>query len=281
MNSLAQQFIEVNGATLETFRGGLGHPIICCQHPHTSTLERFRWYADKTEFIYVVVRGLGNSSPIRNAQDLTCLQAAHDLEAVRRKLGIERWVVQGFSAGSQVALLYALTYPDSLAGLISIAGFAKGSRLLSNPHSLCSPLHPNYQTDLEALHKQKPHRTPAVLSSPDHYWAPVGPQAWGFFRGDIPLFMMPGNRIHDRRKAAFEEGVLFDVEDRLKGIQVPTLIVGGRNDPLIPVEESIALHQSIPNSSLLVLENSGHGAEGADEDIFRETVLSFLSKLTT
>ncbi len=224
---------------------------------------------------------MGNSSPIRETQDLTSLQAVHDLEAVRRKLGIERWVVQGFSAGSQVALLYALTYPDSLAGLISIAGFAKGSRSLSNPHSLCSPMHPDYHADLEALREQKPHRTPAALSSPDHYWAPVNPQAWGFFRGDISLIIMPGNQLHDRRKAAFEEAVLFDVEDRLKEIRVPTLIVGGRNDSMIPLEESIAVHESIPNSSLLVLENSGHGAEGADEDIFRDTVLSFLSKLTT
>jgi proline iminopeptidase len=235
------------------------------------------WYADKTGFIYVVVRGLGNSSPIRETRDLTYLQAAHDLEAVRRTLGIERWVVQGFSAGSQVALLYALTYPDSLAGLISIAGFAKSSRLLANPRSLCSPTYPDYQPELEALQGQPIKRSPAALSSPDHYWAPVNPQAWGFFRGDMPLAIMPGNQLHDRLKAAFEEATLFDVEDRLKEIQVPTLVIGGRHDPIVPVEESIAVHERIPSSSLLVLEHSGHGAQGADEAIFRDTVLGIVS----
>ncbi len=281
MNSLKQQLVDVDGATLEIFRGGAGHPIICCQHPHSSNLERFQWYADKTGFIYVVVRGLGNSSPIRETRDLTYLQAAHDLEAVRRKLGIERWVVQGFSAGSQVALLYALTYPDSLAGLISIAGFAKSSRLLANPRSLCSPKYPDYQPDLEALQGQPIKRSPAALPSPDHYWAPVNAQAWGFFRGDMLLAIMPGDQLHDRLKAAFEEVTLFDVEDRLKEIQVPTLVVGGRHDPIVPVEESIAVHERIPSSSLLVLEQSGHGAQGADEAIFRDTVLRFLSQLTT
>jgi proline iminopeptidase len=279
MKSLRQQFVDVDGATLEILRGGEGHPIICCQHPHSSNLERFQWYADRTGFIYMVVRGLGNSSPIREKRDLTNLQAAHDLEAVRRKLGIERWVVQGFSAGSQVALLYALTYPDSLAGLISIAGFAKSSRLLANPHSLCSPKYADYQADLEALRKQGFQRSPAVLSSPDHYWAQVNPQAWGFFRGDAPLVIMPGDQLHGRLKAAFEEAVLFDVENRLKEIQAPTLVVGGRNDPIVPVEESIAIHECVPNSSLLVLEHSGHGAEGADEGIFRDTVLGFLLQL--
>lgn len=275
-----QQLIDVDGANLEVFRGGAGHPIVCCQHPHSSNLERFQWYAEETGFVYVVVRGLGNSSPIRETRDITYLQAVHDLEAVRRTFGIERWVVQGFSAGSQVALLYALTYPDSLAGLISVAGFASSSHLITNPRSLCSPMYPDHQSALEVLRGQPLQRSPAVLSSPDHYWAPIGPEAWGFFRGDVPVAIMPENQLHDRLKAAFEEVVLFEVEDQLKEIQVPTLVVGGRHDPTVPVEESIAIHESIPNSRLLVLEHSGHGAEGTDEAIFRDTVLRFLSDLT-
>jgi proline iminopeptidase len=280
LNALKQQLVDVDGATLEILRGGAGQPIVCCQHPHSSNLERFQWYAEETGFIYVVVRGLGNSSPIRETRDLTYLQAAHDLEAVRRTFGIDRWVVQGFSAGSQVALLYALTHPDSLAGLITIAGFASSSHLLTNPHSRCSPMYPDYQSKLDALRWQPFQRSPAALSPPDHYWAQVSPQAWGFFRGDTPLAIMPGDQLPDRLKAAFEEAVLFEVEDRLKEIQVPTLVVAGRQDPIVPVEESIAIHESIPNSSLLVLEHSGHGAEGADEAIFRDKLLRFLSDLT-
>jgi pimeloyl-ACP methyl ester carboxylesterase len=151
------------------------------------------------------------------------------------------------------------------------------STLLSNPHSLCSPKYLDYQADLEALHQQRFERSPAVLSSPDHCWAPVNPQAWAFFRGDIPLAMMPGDQLSDRLKAAFEEVALFfDVEDRLKEIQAPTLVVGGRHDPIVPVEESIAVHESIPNSSLLVLEHSGHGA---DVEVFHTAALRFLSQL--
>jgi proline iminopeptidase len=279
MQSLNEQLIDVNDAMLEVFRGGAGYPAICCQHPHSSNLERFQWYAEKTEFIYVVVRGLGNSSPIRETGDLTYLQAVHDLEAVRRKLGIKRWVVQGFSAGSQVALCYALTYPDSLAGLISIAGFAKNSSLLANPKSLCSPRYPAYQADLEALGNKKFERLPAALSLPGYYWAAVNPNAWGLFQGDTPIAIMPGSQLRDRLKAAFEEVTFFNVEARLKEIKAPTLVVGGRNDPIVPLEESLAIHENIPNSRMLVLEHSGHGAEGADEAIFRESVMHFLSEL--
>ena len=150
---------------------------------------------------------------------------------------------------------------------------------MANPHSLCSPKHPDYQADLEALRERRFQRSPAVLLSPDHFWTQVNPQAWGFFRDDMPLVIMPGDELHDRLKAAFEEATLFDIQERLKEIQAPTLVVGGRHDPLVPVEESIALHESIPGSSLLVLAHSGHGAQGDDEAIFRDTVLHFLSQL--
>jgi pimeloyl-ACP methyl ester carboxylesterase len=90
---------------------------------------------------------------------------------------------------------------------------------------------------------------------------------------------LPGDRFHDRIKAAFEEATLFDVEDRLQEIRAPTLVIGGCNDPIVPLEESMAFHKGIPDSSMLVLEHSGHGAEGADEAIFRDTVLRFLSQL--
>ena len=53
MKSLKQQLVDVDGSTLEIFRGGAGHPLICCQHPHSSNLERFQWYADK---MHVLIR---------------------------------------------------------------------------------------------------------------------------------------------------------------------------------------------------------------------------------
>jgi len=279
MSSLEHQFVDLDNAYLEIFRGSLGDPIVCCQHPHSSNLRMFQWYAEKTGFIYVSVRGMGNSSQVQEKSDLTYLQAVNDLEAVRRKLGIERWVMQGFSAGSQVALLYALTYPGSLAGLISISGFARISSLKENPHSRCSPRYPDYQADFAALHGQQVQRVPTALPSSNHYWVQINPNAWALFHDDIPVAVIPGSQLRERLKAAFEEVEFFDVGDRLKEIQALTLVVGGRMDSIVPLEESIAIHEGIPNSRLLVLENSGHGPQNADKVIFKNTVLQFLSGL--
>lgn len=188
-------------------------------------------------------------------------------------------MVQGYSAGSQVALLYASAYPDSLAGLISVAGFAKSSSLITNPRSLCSPMHLKLQSDhfIAEWERATTFSRSALTTRP--LLSPVNSEAWGLFSGDTPLAIMPGDQLPDRLQAAFEEVIVFDVEDRVKEIQVPTLVVGGRHDPIVPIEESIAIHEGILNSSLLVLENSEHGAKGSDVPIFKEIVLRFLSQL--
>jgi proline iminopeptidase len=41
-----------------------------------------------------------------------------DADALRQKLGYERWAVLGHSFGGQVALEYALRYPDSVSQLV-------------------------------------------------------------------------------------------------------------------------------------------------------------------
>jgi len=47
MTSLTRKFIEVDGATLEIFRGGTGRPLVCCSHPHSADdFERYRWYSE-------------------------------------------------------------------------------------------------------------------------------------------------------------------------------------------------------------------------------------------
>jgi proline iminopeptidase len=45
-----------------------------------------------------------------------------DVEALRQAYGVQQWIVAGHSAGVDMALAYALRYPDKTVGLIGIAG---------------------------------------------------------------------------------------------------------------------------------------------------------------
>jgi proline iminopeptidase len=50
------------------------------------------------------------------------VQAIKDLEAVRRAIEVDEWIVLGHSWGSDLAVRYALDHPDRVRGMVGIAG---------------------------------------------------------------------------------------------------------------------------------------------------------------
>ena len=63
---------------------------------------------------------------------------------------------------------------------------------------------------------------------------------------------------------------------RLKGIQdVPTLIIWGKNDNLIPVEHSKLFEQTINNSLLEIIEDAGHAPYAEKPAIVSEILHEF------
>jgi len=49
-------------------------------------------------------------------------RAIDDLEAIRRAIGVQEWIVLGHSWGSDLGVRYALEHPDHVRGLVGIAG---------------------------------------------------------------------------------------------------------------------------------------------------------------
>ena len=62
----------------------------------------------------------------------------------------------------------------------------------------------------------------------------------------------------------------------LATIDVPTLVIHGREDQIIPLSEAQAVHKAIPNAQLVVLENAGHLPNLEQPDLFNDAVLDFL-----
>lgn len=89
-------------------------------------------------------------------------------------------------------------------------------------------------------------------------------------------------RIKTKYEAVFlgfienSQGRLLD--DKLNGITQPVLIIHGRNDLVIPLEVGERLHQLIPKSEMIILENSGHGAVWDSPFQLKRAILDFLQK---
>jgi len=67
--------------------------------------------------------------------------------------------------------------------------------------------------------------------------------------------------------------------DHLRQIAVPTLIVWGTHDTVIPLSQSDALHRAISGSQTLLIKDASHPCYLDKPDVFHRGILDFLDSL--
>jgi len=69
----------------------------------------------------------------------------------------------------------------------------------------------------------------------------------------------------------------YDVRDKLSSIKVPTMIMVGKYDWVLPVSQSRYLAKHIPGAKLVLFQNSGHMVYMEEPDKFLRNVKEFLN----
>ena len=83
--------------------------------------------------------------------------------------------------------------------------------------------------------------------------------------------------LHTLRAVIDLAGQRVSATDRLYLAQViPTLIVWGRRDPLIPVEHAAVAHRGIPGSRLEIFERAGHFPQLEQPERFARVLINFI-----
>ena len=90
-----------------------GGPGASCEAYH----RRF-FNPDKYRIILFDQRGCGRSGPHAELQGNTTQALVNDMELIRERLGIDKWLVFGGSWGSTLALVYAENHPARVLGLV-------------------------------------------------------------------------------------------------------------------------------------------------------------------
>jgi pimeloyl-ACP methyl ester carboxylesterase len=136
--------IDISDTSLEVLEAGHGPGPFVCTHPYFDATgphpggDLTQSLASIGKTLYICPRGTGRSAPESRPEKLTISQLVDDLEAIRRKLKIERWVPVGHSTGGFTALEFAVRHPDAISGLMLICT-APSYRFLENPASLYNP----------------------------------------------------------------------------------------------------------------------------------------------
>jgi pimeloyl-ACP methyl ester carboxylesterase len=106
----------------------------------------------------------------------------------------------------------------------------------------------------------------------------VPPRAWGT-PTFLPTVAVDALRMGPRVFFSATSHLLRDdVRPLLARIQVPTLLVWGRLDPLTPLAHGEHMAQHIPNAELIVFDDAAHMPMVDAAARFNEQVIAFLSK---
>ena len=70
-----------------------------------------------------------------------------------------------------------------------------------------------------------------------------------------------------------------DTFDLIAKIRIPTLVIHGTQDQLIPLSEAERIHDTIPGSRLVIIPESGHLPNLEQPELFNRAVRDFLRQL--
>ena len=280
MHEFVSRRVDVGETVLEVLEAGEGPPVFACTHPYLDTtgprpaggLSEALAGAGRT--VYLVPRGTGNSDPETRSEKLGMHQTVDDLEAARRALGVERWVVAGTSTGGMTAIEYTLRYPGSVSGLVAI-GAAASWRFLEDPDCIYNPAHP------EAWREEEARSRLDGSEEAGKRWIRTVLELSLQRKELVDVLAGRTSNISAPRLARIREELIgsWDREQEISSIGVPTLVACGRYDSQCPIRSSLLMAERIPDATLVVFEGSNHFPYEEEPEAFRQAILEFAEKV--
>ncbi len=233
--------------------------------------KRLAWYKQLEEFgkyyrtIALDHRDVGDSD--LTEKEYTTKDQADDAAAVLKALGIKKAHVIGISMGGFISLELTLRHPELVDKLVLTATSAGGpNHVQPGPEMLASLVQRDFNTEVGELARQTYNRIMAPGYCESH------PQEWDRI-AEIARYKPLGSQPYFRQLQAC---MGHDASDRLGDIKVPTLVVHGEVDPLVPTENGRNLAKNIQGAKLVLYPNTGHIPIIEQAETYNRDVMAFL-----
>lgn len=262
-------FLDIDGFKMAYGSQGQGTPLL---FNHGFPLNRRMWEPQmhstslKAHMLAPDLRGHGDSEAVDGPYSMDLL--ADDCVDLLDALNIQQpAVVCGLSMGGYITLAIYRRYPERIQGLILAATRAGAD----------SP-------------EGKANRDKAIAQAENDGAAAIASSM-------LPKMMSPKtyksnpdlvNQVENIMTSTSVQGIVGALEGMkrradstllVSEIAVPTLIIHGEDDQLIPFQEAQGMHAAIDNSSFYLMPDAGHLSNLEQPDRFNQVVRKFLEKL--
>ncbi|MEX0341866.1 MAG: alpha/beta fold hydrolase [Erythrobacter sp.] len=230
-------------------------PVIMLLHGSNADLHTWQQWADALKADYRVVRfdqrGHGLTGPAPDG-DYALDAFVDDIDKVAEALDIDRFTLAGNSMGGAIAMGYAIANPDRLEGLVlvdaagapieregggNLAFTLAGMPVVGDALSELLPRSLVARSLSQSVSNQEIVSPEAV----DRYWE---------------LARYPGNRTATRQR--FSAGRKNFEAETVGKVAVPTLVMWGEEDALIPYEAAAWYMEHLPDATLASYPGIGH-----------------------
>ena len=234
---------------------------------------RWMWHwltedlADEYEVLRPDNRGTGDSDVPEGPY--TIADMAADARAVLDDHGVDRVHVCGASMGGMIAQEVALT-DDRVASLTLLCTSPGGENAVEMPAEVQEHIF-SPPEDADAHERIRYLMEPAV--SDDFYEREPG------LVEQIVDWRLTGDATPTGRKAQAAAVAEFDATDRLGELSVPTLVLHGTDDRVLPVENAELLSTHLPHATVELIEGGPHLFFIEERDGINARIRSFLAEV--
>ena len=220
-----------------------------------------RDFVDKLAQKFTVItydnRGTGYSIVPQDPGEYTIKKMSDDLEEVVDQLAIRQLHLLGYSMGSCIALQYAHDHAAKVKTLFLLSGTAGGALYVKPSAEMSAALaHPQGDTLWELyMSSFKLMYSPETLKR-------VKPQLRKIFEASKDTPATPAGLAGHSNAFGQFDGIAF-----LTGLKMPTTVLAGQDDRLMPVQNSENLAKAIPDARLALVPECQHGAHVQCENL--------------
>ena len=267
-------YADSGGVRLYYEDTGAGIPIVFAHEfadDHLSWEPQIRYFSRRYRCIAFNARGYPPSDVPEDQTLYSQDHATDDIAAVLRAADIDRAHIVGMSMGGFAALHFGLRHA-AMARSLTVAACGYGA---------ARDQRERYAADSETLaaeYEKVGAEAMAQMYANGAYrlqFREKDPRGWAEFRDTLAKHSAKGAALTMRGVQKLRPS-LYDLEDRLREMKVPTLIVNGDEDDWC-LEPGLFLKRTIPAAGLWVVPKTGHTINLEEPGMFNAVLSEFFA----